>query len=62
VINLRFYIKWNFKDKDRPLDRFRITKPEVKVGCAYGEGRQGLLWWKNCWKSSIWKDKKKMRQ
>jgi hypothetical protein len=39
VINLRYYIKWNFKERDRPLDRFRITIPEVKVGCACGEDR-----------------------
>lgn len=39
MINLRYYIKWNFKDRGRPLGRFRITKPEVKVDCACGEDK-----------------------
>jgi len=54
VINLRYYINWNFKDRDRPLDRFRIKNPEVKVGCACGEDKD-CFGEKNCWKSSIWK-------
>jgi len=39
VINLRYYIKWNFKDRDRLLDGFRISKPQVKVGYACGEDK-----------------------
>jgi hypothetical protein len=39
VINLGCYIKWNFSDIDRPLDRLRITKLEVKIGCASGKDK-----------------------
>jgi hypothetical protein len=39
VIGLGYYRKWNFIDIDRPLDRFRITKLEVKFGCASGKDK-----------------------
>jgi hypothetical protein len=42
VINLGCYIKWNFTYIDRPLDRLRITKLEVKIGCASGKGKDCL--------------------
>jgi hypothetical protein len=32
-------MKWNFKDRDRPLDRFRAKNPEVNISCACGEDK-----------------------
>ena len=61
MINLGYYVKWKFSDRDRPLDRFRITKSEVKFGFACGEDKD-CLGGKICWKTSISKDEEKVGQ